>query len=595
MILGAPAALWWLLLVPLVVLLYMLRARRQVQMVPSTLLWERATRDLVARLPVRRLERSLLLLLQVLAIALVALALARPSLALTGLTGDAVVLVLQAGVSMQATDEPPSRLAAAQAQAREVLHRLGPRQPAALVVAGQRAALAHDFSTDRGSVLAAIAGVRASDVGGGVEAAVALATGLRVEGRPAQVHLFGDRPPGAARVVWHRVGRGAPNVAVTEASLRSTPAGVRLLVRVEAFGGVGPSRRLVVAAGGRTLASRGVRPAPDAPAVAVFDLPQVEGVLTVRLEGRDALAADDHAVLLAGREGLPRVLVVGEANLPLDAVLAAIPTAGVTRTDRVAPAQWARADLVVLDGLQPVMLPPGAYLLIGTLGENLPAGVEGTARDQVVRDVTVTHPVTRLADLRGVRVASTFVFRPRAGTVLAEGDVPLAWAYEGRGLRVVALPFFLEQSDLALHPAFPVLMANAVGWLAGPSRAAAGDTPVVAAGAARTATLLDPSGAPTTIAAREGLFTLPPLDRVGVWTLRAEGAQRRWVVPVADTRASDLSVAGAPAGAEAPAMPPGTHLPLAPWLLAAAAVLVAGEWMLWARTVAPPAPRRRPA
>ncbi|MDR7421334.1 MAG: VWA domain-containing protein [Armatimonadota bacterium] len=593
MLLGAPAALWWLLLVPLIVLLYMLRARRQVQLVPSTLLWERATRDLVARLPVRRLERSLLLLLQVIAVALVALALARPSLALPGLSGDAVVLVVQAGASMQATDEAPSRLAAAQAAAREVLGRLGARQPAAVVVAGRRPVLAHDFSTDRRALAAAITGLRASDARSATDAAVALARDLRADGRPARVHLFGDRPPAVPDVVWHRVGRGAPNAAITRVALRAVPGGGRLLVRVEAFGREGPPRRLVVSAGGRTIAAREVRPAPGAPVAAVFELPPTEGALVVRLEGRDALAADDRAVLLAGREGLPRVLVVGEPNPPLDAVLAAVPTGGVVRTDRLVPAEWARADLIVLDGLQPLVLPPGAYLLIGTLGENLPAAVEGTARDQVIRSAAATHPVTRLADLRGVRVASGFILRPRAGTVLAEGDVPLAWAYEGQGLRVVALPFLLEQSDLALHPAFPVMVANAVSWLAGPSAIAAGEGPVVAAGAAREATLLDPSGATVRVAAREGLFTLPPLDRVGVWTLRAGAWQRRWVVSTAEAGESDLTVPDPPSAPADAAAPP-AHVPLAPWLLAAAAVLVVGEWLLWSRTVPPPAVRRRP-
>ncbi|MCL6640331.1 MAG: BatA domain-containing protein, partial [Candidatus Rokubacteria bacterium] len=475
MLLGAPAALWWLLLVPLIVLLYMLRARRQVQPVPSTLLWERATRDLIARLPVRRLERSLLLLLQVIAVALVALALARPSVALPGLAGDAVVLVVQAGVSMQATDEAPSRLAAAQAAARAMLGRLGSRQAAAVVVAGRRPVLAHDFSTDRGALAATIAGLRASDARSAADAAVALARELRADGRPARVHLFGDHPPATPDVVWHRVGRGAPNAAITRVALRAASAGTHLLVRVEAFGGEGPPRRLTVSAGGRTLAARAVRLTPGASVAEVFDLPAVEGELVVRLEGRDALAADDRAVLLAGRAGRPRVLVVGAPNPPLDAALAAVPTGGVTRADRLAPAEWARADLIVLDGLQPLMLPPGAYLLLGTLGENLPAAVEGTARDQVVRRTAATHPVTRLADLRGVRVASAVILRPRAGTVLAEGDVPLAWAYEGHGLRVVVLPFLLEQSDLALHPGFPVMVANAVAWLAGPSEVAAGE------------------------------------------------------------------------------------------------------------------------
>lgn len=594
MILGTPGALWWLLLVPLVVLLYMLRARREPRIVPSVLLWERAARDLVARIPVRRLERNLLLLLQILAIAVVALALARPSVALPGLVGDAVVVVVQTTASMQATDEPPSRFAAAQRKALALLGRLGTRQPAALIAAGRRPLLVRDFTADHAAVAEAVRALLPSDAGGSVEDAVALASSLRVAGRRARVHLFGDRAPSDPGVAWHRVGRGAPNAAITAAAVRPDAfGGATLLVRVEGFGGAS-SRTLTVSVDGRTLARRGMRPAPGSPHVAVFALGAVSGLVTARLEGTDALPADDRAVVAAGREALPRALVVGEPDPVLDAALRAIPLASAERTDRIAPGQWGRADVVVLDGLQPLTLPPGAYLLIGTLPDNLPLQIEGSVQDQVVRATTATHPVMRLADLRGVRVAGALGLRLPGGSALAEGDVPLIWAYEGRGIRAVILPFALSQSDLPLHPAFPVLIANAVTWLAGGSQAAAGDAPVVPAGPRRRATLLDPSGKATSIEASDGLFSLPPLDRVGVYRLRAEGWERRWIVATVDPRESDLSVAPPPPPAARGDVPQAAHVSIVQWLLGLAAVLVAGEWLLWARTVPPGRSRERP-
>jgi Ca-activated chloride channel family protein len=586
MSLGAPGALWWLALIPLVILFYMLRARREARSVPSTLLWERATRDLVARLPMRRLERSLLLLLQILAVAAVALALARPSLALPGLAGNAVVLVIKTGASMQATDEDPTRLAAAQREALVMVAHLGARQPAALVAAGTRPVLVADFTTDRALLAAAIRNMKPSDAGSAVDEALTLAASPRVEGRPARVHLFSDHPPSDPRVQWHRVGQGAPNAAITSASARRDGrGGTQVLVRLEAFGGTFPSRTLVVALDGRPVAQREVRLVPGAPQTLVFDLGAASGIAAVTLQGKDALPADDRAALAVGREGLPRVLVVGDANPVLDAVLAAVATSNVTRTDRIAPDEWGRADLVVLDSVQPLPLPPGAYMLIGTLGINLPVQVDGTIQDQVIRSVVATHPVTRLADLRGVRVTGGFAMHSRAGSILAEGDAPLVWVYESRDIRAVVLPFALNQSDLPLHPAFPVLVANAIDWLAGGRQAAPGDAPVIPAGLRRTAMLLPPDGVAVTVRARDGVFALPPLDHVGLYRLRAEGWERRWVVSTVDSRESDLVVAPAPTSPVASETSQSAQVPLTPWLLGLAAALMAGEWMLWARTV----------
>ena len=595
MTLGAPGALWWLALVPVVVLLYMLRARREARVVPSVMLWVRATRDLVARLPMRRLERNILLLLQLLVIVLIVLALARPSVALRGLAGDAVVLVVDASASMQATDVAPTRLGAAQQAAVTLLERLGPRQPVAVVAAGLRPRLVAEFGTDRPALSSAVRGIRASDAASAVDEAVALAASLRAGGRPAAVHVFGDLAPSDPSATWHAVGGRASNAGITAAQTRlDAREHAQLMVRLEAFGAPA-TRTVAVSLGGRALVSREVRLVPGTPHVAVFDLGRASGIAEVTLRGRDALPVDDRAVVAIGKEGQPTILLVGDPNPVIDAVMRAVPAAEVTRRAEATPDQWGRAALVVLDRVAPQALPPGAYLLVGTMGTNLPVQIEGTAQQQTVRAVSATHPVTRLVDLRGARVAETLAIKPSAGIVLVEGDVPLVWAYEGRGLRVVVLPFDPLASDLAIHPAFPVLIANAVEWLAGSPQARLGDAPVIPAGTWPRATLLDPHGETQTIAAREGVFIVPPLDRVGVYRLRTDGWERRWVVSTADPRESSLSVeSAAAAGLTRPAPPQLAQVRLTPWLFGVAVALMAGEWWLWVRTV-PRRPRQRGA
>ncbi len=589
MTLGAPSALWALLLIPLVVILYMLRARREPRLVPSILLWERATRDLVARLPMRRLERNLLLLVQILTIAVIVLALARPSVALRGFAGDAVVLVIDTSASMQATDVTPTRFAAAQQEAVAVAGRLGPRQPAALIAAGVRPRLVVELTTDRTALTTAIRGLRPADTGAAVDEAAALAVSLRSEGRPAVAYLFSDHAPRQQGVRWVRIGKGAPNAAITSARTRQDARGrTQLMLRIDAFG-ESASRTLAVDVDGRLVSQQPVRVAPGSPQVVLVDLGETSGVATARLTGRDALPADDRAVVAVGRDGLPRVLVVGDPDPVLDAVLAAVPTAGVTRSPQASPEQWGRAPLVVLDRVQPQTLPPGSYLLLGTLGTNMPMQIEGTIPDQTVRSVVNTHPVMRLVDLRGVRIAGALAVRPEAGIVLAEGEAPVVWVYEGRGIRAVVLPFDLARSDLPTHPAFPVLMANAIDWLAGSSEVTPGASPVVPAGTWAQADLIVPDGGTVRLSAREGVFALPPLDHLGVYRLRTGGWERWWVVSTVDASESSLAVEPVPAGAQTADVPVFAQIRLTPYLLLAAGALLAMEWWLWARTL----PKRR--
>src|SRR3989304_3199025 len=76
----APLALIGLLAVPIIVAFYMLRLRRPERSVSSTYLWQQLVRDVEANAPWQRLRRSLLLFLQLLLVAVLVLAAARPFL-----------------------------------------------------------------------------------------------------------------------------------------------------------------------------------------------------------------------------------------------------------------------------------------------------------------------------------------------------------------------------------------------------------------------------------------------------------------------------------------------------------------------------------
>src|SRR5438045_4970279 len=86
---------------------YLLRPRRPARRVSSTFLWLAALHDLEAQRPWRRVPPSLLLLLQVAALAAMVGAVARPFLQSTQSTGPYTVVLLDASASLQATDVAP--------------------------------------------------------------------------------------------------------------------------------------------------------------------------------------------------------------------------------------------------------------------------------------------------------------------------------------------------------------------------------------------------------------------------------------------------------------------------------------------------------
>ena len=126
--------LLWLLVVPALILLYMFRPARLRKPVSSLRLWRQLPQMERTRSRLRRPPLSLLLILQALALALGAFALAQP--AFTAPAGRAVVVILDASGSMQALDHGVSRFDQARDEARKVAQGLSDRDHLTLLRAG---------------------------------------------------------------------------------------------------------------------------------------------------------------------------------------------------------------------------------------------------------------------------------------------------------------------------------------------------------------------------------------------------------------------------------------------------------------------------
>src|SRR6476646_3636472 len=133
----APLALAGLVFVPLVIAMYLLKLRRDEAVVPSTLLWQRLVADVEANAPWQKLRRSLLLLLQLLLVAILALLAARPFLERPAALARDIVLVVDTSASMGATDVVPDRLAAAKAAAIDALKDLPTGGKVSVIEAGR--------------------------------------------------------------------------------------------------------------------------------------------------------------------------------------------------------------------------------------------------------------------------------------------------------------------------------------------------------------------------------------------------------------------------------------------------------------------------
>ena len=465
----APVALVALLVPVAIYLVHWLSGSRRRLRVPALFLWADLPQASMGRTRHRRPPLSLLLLLQLLAAGLAALALTRPATATD--PPQHLALIVDASASMQSTDVAPTRFDAARARGLERLAGLGPADRVSLIRAGRDAVLLSSSSPDaaRDALNAARPGASAS----AIREALALASTqiAATPDRHGQIVLLSDvawsRPdsvgPLAGSVEVVPVGGGSENQAVGKLQVRMDPNGRAQTAFVEIANHADHPARVPMrlTADGAPLDERQVDIPPRTRTRLSIPLPADAHHITVRLLGHDSLALDDVAETNAPG-GPPRdVAVIGRVTDGLRRALESVPSLQVRPRDA---SVLSPAELTVLAGTLPAKLPAGPLLLVdppADSGRLLGVGLGNGARVQEL------HPLLQGLDLAAMQGETPSVSGVPgwAHVVLGTLDGPLIM--EGRidGQPVVALTFDPSLSGLEKSLAFPLLISNATSFL----------------------------------------------------------------------------------------------------------------------------------
>jgi Ca-activated chloride channel homolog len=545
----APLALLGLIALPVIVAFYMLRLRRRDVPIGSTFLWQQLVRDVEANAPWQRLRFSWLLLVQLLIAAIVVLAAARPFTAVESDLAANVVMIVDTSASMATRTDDEDRMAEARARAAEVIGRLPQGGRVTVVAAAGSAEVLVSETDDREAALEAIAGITATQIPGDLTDAFALASALAVRDSDSTVVVVtdaaGDELPAVgvgAPVLVERVGTTDANQALAALSAvrRSGGAQLDLFVAVSNPSEADATRRLEVYADGQLVDARELEiPAGQRSEALIGSVPASARTIEARLAGTDALAADDRAVAVVPAEEATRALVVGAGNTYLENALALLPRLELYAVDPDGYADaLAQAEedgtpygLAVFDGVVPAEAPEVASLYLDPGSDGVFGTVDGRIESPVIDRGNPDDPILRFVDLSTVHIGRARAIALADGmtpVVATPAGAPLVAVGEVDGEQVALIGFDLDESDLPLQVAFPLLVSNLVDALlpAGEgvlpsSMRLAEPLRVRVDPAIERVAVRDDDGAATEVAVLGGEVTLPGAERVGIRELTA--------------------------------------------------------------------------
>ncbi len=602
-----------------ILVLYMLKLRRREVEVSSVMLWQRLLRDREANAPWQRLRRNLLLLLQLLLLALLVLALARPFVSVPVVARGAVIVLLDASASMNAADVAPSRFEAARAAVRQLVDNLAADSRMSLIrVAAQPDVLASGLA-DKDALRAALAAATVTQGPVDWAAAFALASGAVRGARLDQSTIVivsdgglpDDLPPLPGEIRYVPIGSSAENLAVAALSLRGTGAGLQLFARVTNAGDTARTVLASITVDGDLLSAQQLDvPAGASADLVLDDLPDVPAAYAVALsvpggaEGLDALALDDTAWAIYQPPASGRALLVSPGNVFLEQMLTALPGLQPFRLLPGAQPPDEPFDLYILDSLTDTLAVPTAELLVvnPSSGGDLFQVGEVFTNTQLVR-VAANDPLAQYLDWSAVRVLQARrVSVPAWARVVVEAEGgPLVFAGETGGRRVAVITFRLQDSDLPLQLAFPILISNLINYLApaqafsAPDGLRVGETLLIKPGGGDRAIAIDnPDGVRYQAAATEAGVLFADSDRLGVYTVVSnQSVLGRFAVNLFNSAESAIRPAATirvgradvPASLEAEV----GQLELWPWIAAAGVGLLLIEWWVYQRGATLPA------
>jgi Ca-activated chloride channel homolog len=523
--------LFLLFLIPILLLLYMLRLRRKIQVVSSNLLWEQDIEDVKANTLFQRLRKNLLLPLQILILALIILAIARPFVTGAVSTDKDIILIIDTSASMKATDIKENRFESAKSSAIKIVDGLGRGARMTVIRAGFSPTIISGTTSDKSILKETLNKTNPSDTSTNLTDAIQMASSLAKDMRQSEIIILsdgsGDLPKNSIKVDkpirFVKFGRDEDNnIGIINFEVSNELSRQQVFLSLRNFSIKKQSFAVELYHDKDLIDVRKLNLLPQERSSIIFnDIRYNEGVLTALIDAKDDLLTDNKAYYVLHKLNEPKILIAGESNIFLEKAIET--TFGKTSLFREKSYSGSKDyDVIVFSKFVPDVIPesnimfvnPDTDLQFTESSDNVkflnpsnplfqrgndsisPFGKGGkgdlrhtqgsflslTLKNQFAELLSRknkpniigwdrSNQLMRFVDLSELRFSFVNDYNmPTWMKSLVESDMATTiWYGENNGRRNIVIPFEIRPatSNFPLIPAFPIFISNAINWLSG--------------------------------------------------------------------------------------------------------------------------------
>jgi hypothetical protein len=467
-----------------IILLYLLKQRRRKVIVSNLLFWEKVLRDEHTITSFARLRKLLSLLLQLLIVGFLVLAISRPLFATDLLGARRIVLILDTSASMSAMENGGTRFEQAKVRAEGVIRAMGLGDNLMLIALSSDADIVSPFTNGRKDLLDALAKIEISNGDTQFKKALEIISHLPADSRETHVYLVSDGAydpveftvPEKTRFAYLKAGSSTDNVGITAFQLRPLPASPRdFEIYFEAINNTKSEQRVPyeVRASGSLIDAGELQFAAGASVTrTIRQFSNTGGEVELFIDFEDAYELDNHAYGVLPEPRTIPVTLVTDGNLFLESALRTddeIDLTTITSANFAAQSAKPAEGVTIFDRSAPAVAPAGNAIFLGTWPQDLGITDGGELNDVLISDWEKDHVVNQHISFTNISIRKARKVNLPEGFVslITTFESPLALLRSSDSSEVLVLAFDDTSSDLPLRVAYPILVANAVRYMAG--------------------------------------------------------------------------------------------------------------------------------